>query len=626
MTSSVIASGRLNWLATFTPFLKWAPLVNGRTFRADLLAGLTGAVVVLPQGVAFATIAGMPPQYGLYASIVPTIIAALFGSSWHLVAGPSTTASLVLAASLAHFATPGTPYYVQLAMTLAIMTGLIELALGLARLGVIVNFISHSVVIGYTAGVGALIVATQASTFFGFHLPADHDFVPAVWDTISNLPLLSVPETIVAFATLGAGALSRKRFPRVPYMLPAIFVGGLVGAAVNFWSPGAVLVVGALPAQLPPLSAPSFDPHTWRILLPTALAVAISALNEVVSIGRALSMRSEQDLDINQEFVGQGLANIAAPFFSGYVVSGSFNRSALNYESGARTPMAAISAGVLLLGLVVFAAPLAAYLPKSAMAASLVMIGWGLIDRKSIANLWRMSRSERWIFIITIFTALFIHIQMSIFVGVALSLLVFLYKTSVPELRRRVPDPMNPNRKFTDVRPDLPECPQFHLLRLDGALYFGAVASFRDSMRKLEAEAPNCKQIAIVMTGVNFIDLAGAEALALEARKMRARGGGLYLIRLKERASEFLARGQYADMIGRENVFRSKTTALREVYRNLDYDVCRDCRLRVFVECARLGKQEPRGGDDQVERADAEEFRSAADSPTKPTTGNASRC
>ena len=600
MNFNFSASGRPSWLATVTPFLNWAPFVTARTFRADLLAGLTGAVVVLPQGVAFATIAGMPPQYGLYASIVPTIIAALFGSSWHLVAGPSTTASLVLAASLVHFAPPGTPEYVQLAMTLAIMTGIIELALGLARLGVIVNFISHSVVIGYTAGVGALIIATQSSTFFGFHLPSSHDFLPAIWQAFSNLPILSLPETTVAFATLGAGAFSRKRFPRVPYMLPAIVFGGLVGVAFNLWKPGSVLVVGALPAQLPPLSAPSFDPHTWRILLPTALAVAISALNEVVSIGRALATRSEQDLDINQEFVGQGLANITAPFFSGYVVSGSFNRSALNYESGARTPVAAMSAGAILLVLVVFAAPLAAYLPKSAMAASLIMIGWGLIDRRSIANIWRMSRAERWVFFITIFSALFIHIQMSIFVGVALSLLIFLYRTSVPELRRRVPDPMSANRKFTDVRPDLPECPQFHLLRLDGALYFGAVSTFRDSMRKVEAEAPNCNQIAIVMTGVNFIDLAGAEALALEARKLRARGGGLYLIRLKERASEFLSRGEYAEMIGRQNMFQSKTNALREVYRHLDYSICRECKLRVFIECARLGKQEPREDDDDV--------------------------
>ncbi|MCC2099765.1 MAG: SulP family inorganic anion transporter, partial [Hyphomicrobiales bacterium] len=446
-------------LANFLPFLRWAPLVNGRTTRADLLAGLTGAIVVLPQGVAFATIAGMPPQYGLYASIVPTIVAALFGSSWHLVAGPSTTASLVLAASLATFATPGTPDYVQLAMTLAIMTGLIELALGVFKLGVIVNFISHSVVIGYTAGVGMLIIATQSAKFFGLKVPSSHDFLFAVWQTVEALPTISLTETSVAFATLGAGVAARKFLPRIPYMLPALLVGGLVAAALNYWKPGSAAVVGALPSHLPPLSAPSFDPHTWRILLPTALAVAISALNEVVSIGRALATRTEQDLDINQEFVGQGLANIAAPFFSGYVVSGSFNRSALNYESGARTPLAAMSAGVILLGLLVFAAPLAAYLPKSAMAASLVMIGWGLIDRRSIANIWRMSRAERWVFFITIASALFIHIQMAIFVGVALSLLIFLYRTSVPELRRRVPDPMSASRKFTDVRPDLPECP-----------------------------------------------------------------------------------------------------------------------------------------------------------------------
>ncbi len=589
------------WIPALThalPFMKWAPLVNSRTVKADLLAGLTGAIVVLPQGVAFATIAGMPPEYGLYASIVPTIIAALFGSSWHLVAGPSTTASLVLAASLITFETPGTPQYVELAMTLAVMTGLIELALGVFKLGVIVNFISHSVVIGYTAGVGALIIANQAHNFFGIDIERTHDFVVAVYETIVAMPTISWVTTIVAFATLAAGILSRKLLPRVPYMLPAIFVGGIVAEGFNLWKPGSAAVVGALPNHLPPLSTPSFNLDEWRLLLPTAIAVAISALNEVVSIGRALAVRSEQDLDINQEFIGQGLANIIGPFFSGYVVSGSFNRSALNYESGARTPVAAISAGAILVVLLVFAAPLAAYLPKASMAASLVLIGWGLIDKKSIAHIWRMSRVERWVFIITIFTALFIHIQMSIFVGVALSLLVFLYRTSNPELRRRVPDPMSSNRKFTDVRPDLPECPQFHLLRLDGALYFGAVASFRDSMRKLEAEAPNCKQIAVVMTGVNFIDLAGAEALALEARKLRARGGGLYLIRLKERASEFLARGEYVDMIGRDNMFNSKTSALREIYRHLDYDICRQCKLRVFVECARLGKQEPREDDD----------------------------
>jgi len=334
----------LTRLINALPFRNW-PRANARTIRADLLAGLTGAIVVLPQGVAFATIAGMPPQYGLYASIVPTIIAALFGSSWHLVAGPSTTASLVLAASLSSFAQPGSVDYVKLAMTLAVMAGLIELALGLFKMGVIVNFISHSVVVGYTAGVGILIIATQLRNFFALNVESSHEFIIAVYDVIRTLPSLSVAATAVALATLGAGILSRRYMPRTPYMLPAIAIGGVTAAVINAASPGAAATVGALPAQLPPLSAPSFDPHVWRMLIPTALAVAISALNEVVSISRALAIRSEQHLDINQEFVGQGLANIIGSFFSGYVVSGSLNRSALNYGSGARTPLAAWSAG-----------------------------------------------------------------------------------------------------------------------------------------------------------------------------------------------------------------------------------------------------------------------------------------
>jgi len=570
-------------------FQSW-PRADARTIRADLLAGLTGAIVVMPQGVAFATIAGMPPQYGLYASIVPTIIAALFGSSWHLVAGPSTTASLVLAVSLSSFAPPGSVDYVQLAITLAIMVGLIELALGLFKMGVIVNFISHSVVVGYTAGVGILIIATQLKNCFGLDGETSHEFLIAIYEVARTLPTLSVATTAVALATLGAGILSRRYMPRIPYMLPAIAIGGVTAAAINAASPGAVATVGALPAHLPPLSAPSFDPHVWRLLIPTALAVAISALNEVVSISRALAIRSEQHLDINREFVGQGLANIIGSFFSGYVVSGSFNRSALNYESGARTPLAAASAGLMLVGLLLVAAPAAAYLPKAAMAASLVLIGWGLIDKRSIRHIWNASRSERWILVVTIFTALFVQIQIAILAGVALSLLAYLYRTSRPQLRPRVPDPATPKRKFTDVRPDLPECPQVRVLRLDGSLYFGAVSSFRESMRNLQKETPNCKQIAIVMSGANFIDLAGAEALALEARKIRARGGGLYLIRVKEPVMVFLKKGGYLKDFGDNRIFWSKTNALQEISRSVDRSICRTCDRRVFVECEQLVK------------------------------------
>lgn len=581
-------------LERFRPVRGWPP-ANARTIRADLLAGLTGAIVVLPQGVAFATIAGMPPQYGLYASIVPTIIAALFGSSWQLVAGPSTTASLVLATSLSAFAVPGSADYIQFAMTLAFMAGAIELALGLFRLGGIVNFISHSVVVGYTAGVGALIIATQLRNVFGLHVAPSHEFVLAIYDAAAAFPSVSLATTAVALSTLCAGMLTRRILPRVPYMLPAIAVGALVASAINHYDPGAAATVGALPATIPPLSAPSLDPQVWRLLIPTALAVAISSLNEVVSISKALAIRTEQHLDVNREFVGQGLANIIGAFFSGYVVSGSFNRSALNYESGARTPFAAFSSGVFLLVLLVIAAPAAAYLPTAAMAASLVLIGWGLIDRKSILHIWSSSRSERAILLVTIGTALFIHIQVAILAGVALSLLVYLYRTSRPRLRPRVPDPLTAKRKFSDVRLDLPECPQARILRLDGSLYFGAVSSFRTSMRDIENETPGAKHLAIIMTGVNFIDLAGAEALAMEARRLRSRGGGLYLVRVKEPVIDYLKKGGYLSEIGDERIFWSKTNALLQMFKTLDRSICGGCERRVFIECQELAQNEGKG-------------------------------
>ncbi len=590
MSDAALSAWRRINPETVFPFLGWRKLFSGVQMRADLMAGLTGALVVLPQGVAFASIAGMPPQYGLYASIVPTIIAALFGSSWHLVAGPSTTASLVLFAALTDFAQPGSQHYVELAITLGAMAGVIELSLGLFRLGGLVNFISHTVVVGYTAGVGILIMTTQLRNFFGLDIPKTSVFVDALRSTFVNLHHLSIMVTVVAAATLVGGVLSRRYIKRIPYMMPAILAGCVAGVIANAFMPGSVSTVGALPRSLPPLSAPSFSWDDWVMLTPTALAIAIAALNEVVSIGRALAIRSEQRLDVNQEFIGQGLANLIGSFFSGYVVSGSFNRSALNYESGAKSPMSAMFAGVLLAAVLVFAAPLAAYLPHAAMAASLELVGWSLIDQKSLKRIWASGWSERGVLMMTIGVALFIQVQAAILAGVALSLVMYLYRTSNPQLRPRVPDPNDDSRKFIDAGPGAPECPQFRLARLDGSIYFGAVNSFRDAIVAFERERPECKRYGVIMRGVNFIDLAGAEALAIEARRLKARGGALYIINIKERPLEFLERGAYVDEIGRDRVFLTKTKALSEIYKDFDYEICGRCELRVFRECSRYGR------------------------------------
>jgi SulP family sulfate permease len=576
-------------LRRFLPVLLWWPRVNRATLRQDLIAGLTGAIVVLPQGVAFATIAGMPPEYGLYAGMLPAVIAALFGSSWHLVSGPTTAASIVLFSVLSAHAEPGSAAYVQLALTLTFMVGAIELALGAARLGALVNFISHSVVIGFTAGAAILIATSQVKHFFGIAVPRGASFSETWGGLAARLHDVDPYVLLVSLTTLAIGIAVRRFLPRLPYMIAAMLGGSLVAALLKQFAGGAaagITTVGALPGSLPPLSMPSFDLATYKELATAALAVSLLALTEAVSIARALAVRSGQEIDGNQEFIGQGLSNLIGSFFSAYVATGSFNRSGLNYASGAQTPMASILASALLVAIVLLVAPLAAWLPNAAMAGVLFLVAWGLIDFHHIGQILRSGRAEVTILVATFGSTLFLNLEAAIMVGVVLSIGFYLSRTSRPKVVSRVPDPRNPRRKFSGD-PDLPECPQLKIVRIDGSLFFGAVSYVQETLRRMWSTTPGQKHLAVVATGINFVDLAGAEFLAREARLRRAQGGDLWLIRAKPQVEEELDAGGYLEEIGRDHMFASRGEAIAQVYRRLDPAICRSCTRRVFTECQR---------------------------------------
>jgi SulP family sulfate permease len=469
------------------------------------------------------------------------------------------------------------------------------------RLGAIVNFISHSVVIGFTAGAGILIAASQIKNFFGVAIPRGSSFVDTIEHFSLHLHDISWPTTAVALVTLVVGIVVRRFIPRLPYMIVAIVAGSIVAIPLNAFFNAHIEVVGALPSHLPPLSKPSFDLETWQHLAHTALAVTMFALTEALSISRALAVKSGQHIEPSQEFIGQGLSNIAGSFFSGYVATGSFNRSGANYDAGARTPLASIIAGFLLMGLVVFLAPLAVHLPNATMGGILFLVAWGLIDWHHIAQIIRTSKAETAVMIVTFASTLLLDLELAIFAGVMLSLALYLNRTANPEIVPVVPDRATAGRKFSRLRGDQKECPQLRIVRKDGSLFFGAVPSFLETLRGYEQTDPDLKHVAIVMTGVNFIDIAGAEAIIQMAKRFQDRGGGLYLVAPKARVLELLEKGGYLDEIGRANVFASKTMAVRTIYRRFDYDICRACGGDVFVECTRLGKQEPL--DDEIEAA-----------------------
>lgn len=580
-------------LALF-PFLAWLPFLTRRSLKADLLAGLTGAVMVLPQGVAFATIAGLPPEYGLYSAMVPTIVAALWGSSHHLVSGPTTAIAIVIFANLSAQAAPFSEPYIQLALNLTFLVGVLQLGMGLAKMGGMLNFVSHSVMSGFTTGAALLIATSQAGHFLGVHESGGGAFLAAWAGIIHRLPQTNLHAAVVALATFLTALAVRRINPRWPALLLAMVAGSLLAAGLGA-SEHHIALVGSLPGGLPPFSLPLLDFEGIRTLTPSAVAVAMLGLAEAASISRAMAQRSEQRIDPNQEFVGQGLSNLVGSFSSSFASSGSFTRSGLNLEAGAKTPLAAVAAALFLAAILALVAPLTAYLPMPAMAGAILLVAFNLIDATSIRHIWRAGASEAAVFGITFLATLFINLEFAIFGGVMLSLLLYLRRTSHPHFVVLAPAPVadeeggaSDRRTLIEVRDGMtPECPQLKILRLDGSIFFGAVNHIADELHKITAAFPEQCHLLIVGSGINFMDLSGCEMLFHERHSLVLSGRDLYLCSLKPEVAVTMARGPCGHP-HRNNIFPNKAEAIRNIVKRLDPVRCQRCRQRVFAECACL--------------------------------------
>ncbi|MEP6656411.1 MAG: SulP family inorganic anion transporter [Betaproteobacteria bacterium] len=548
------------------PFLAWRSRVNRQTLRADLVAGLISALMVLPQGVAFATLAGLPPAYGLYAAMLPAIVGALWGSSWHLVSGPTNATSLMVYASLSALAIPFSDDYVRLALTLNLMLGVTKLALGIARLGGLTNFVSQTVVVGFTAGAALLIIAAQLRNFLGLVLPASSSFAISIQNVATHLRETEPWAVAVGVTTLGFAMISQRLSRRLPHLLVGLLAGSLLGWWLNRSGLAHLATVGALPSALPSFSMPDMHPSTFRLLAPACLALTLIGLTEAISSSRAVALRSGQRLDANQEVIGQGLANVVGAFSSSYPSSGSFNRTGANYAAGAQTPLATVFSAFILVGVLVLVAPLAAYMPIAAMAGLLFLVAAGLIDIAAIRRIARTSRGEALVLAVTFVATLIVQLEFAIFVGVLASLLVYLKRTTHPRLTPIGPDPASVRRHLAPTDDGAPDArPSILMLRVDGSLFFGAVEHVGDALDAIRRAPGAPAHIVLIGSGMNFIDVAGAELLLQEARRARDAGSALYLCSLKPPVWELLDRGGYLDAFGRDRVFETREQALERI-------------------------------------------------------------
>ncbi len=570
----------------FFPFLKWWHEVTPGTLKADLMAGLTGAVIVLPQGVAFAMIAGLPPIYGLYTAMVTPIIAALFGSSKHLVSGPTTAISLVIFASVSQLAEPGSPEFIEYALAVTLLTGLIQFALGLARMGTLINFVSQVVVVGFTAGAAVLIMFSQLKHLLGLYVKSGRSLLLSLQLIADNIEKSNMYALALGTGTLLTAFLLKKFLPKVPNLLVALILSTIAAYFMGGESVG-LRLVGNVPNAVPGFHMPNLEYKSLASMLQTALAIAILGLMSAMAIARSIAQKSGQEINSNQEFIGQGLSNIVGGFFSCYVGAGSFTRSGVNYDAGAKTPLAAIFASIILLVILLFIAPLIAYLPIAGMAGVIMLVGYNLIDFHFMKTVRKASKRQMTVLLATLLATLFLELEYAVFFGVVTSLIFYLQQTSTPNVATMAPDPDHPTRQFTYLlRKDLKECPQLKIARIDGSIFFGSVGHISTEINKLSEQAgPHTKFLLIQANGVNFIDVAGCEWVLQEAKRWKEKGGGLYFTGLKRMAQDSLNRGGFKEQIGEDHFFFSKEEAITAIYKMVDKTVCAACHQLIFNEC-----------------------------------------
>ena len=407
------------------PFTRWLPeYKTPGTIRADLLAGLTGAVVVLPQGIAFAMLAGMPPQYGLYAAMVPCLIAALFGSSRLMVTGPANAISLTTMALIAPLAAPESAEYVGLVLTLSFLIGLIQITLGFSGVGKWVEKVPHSVIVGFTVGAAFLIINSQIGTITGFAIPRGISPHETLYELYLALQQNQWHPAVIGLvvATVLIIIIWRPLNRWFPGMLVAVIIGSLI-ALTPFKR------VSSIPGAMPAFSLPRLDMNTLNQLFGATLIMALLASTEAMAIARAMALKTKDRFNANQEFIGQGLANIAGAFFSAYPSSGSFNRTGVNLSAGAKTPLSAISAALFLVIILAFVGPLAKYLPYPVIGALLLVVAWNLIDPKEIRKEFQHGPKEWLPMVITFIGTITISLEWAILAGIFTSILTHhLYK------------------------------------------------------------------------------------------------------------------------------------------------------------------------------------------------------
>jgi SulP family sulfate permease len=540
--------------------IRWFPIVDGlrnyrqSDLRGDLIAGLTTAVMLIPQGMAYAMLAGLPPIVGLYASTIPLVVYALLGTSRQLAVGPVAMVSLMTAAAVGAQTEPGSAQYIEYAVLLALMVGGVQWLMGVARLGFLANFLSHPVISGFTSAAALIIGLSQLKHLVGVDIPRSphvHEILLAAITRIAEIEPLTLAIGVASIALL---LLLQRLSPLVPRALAVVVASSLLVWGLGLDQRG-VAIVGDVPAGLPAASFPTWSLGVIGSLFPSALAISLVAFMESVSVAKALANRYQYEIDANRELAGLGLANVVGSFFGAYTVTGGFSRTAVNAQAGARTPLASIITAAFVAVTLIFFTPLFYYLPKAVLAAIVMTAVFGLIDVREVIHLFRVNRVDLALLVLTFAVTLITGIEAGILAGVVASLVWVVVRTTRPHVAVLGRLPNRTTYRNILRHPEAETIPGIIVLRIDAQLYYGNSSFLKETVNKLMgASDVSVRAVVLDATSVNNVDSSADRALHALIGELSRREVGFFLAGVKGPVSDALRRSGFLHELGDHHV------------------------------------------------------------------------
>ena len=560
-------------LAKYLPILVWGRTYNRSTLSNDLLAAVIVTIMLTPQSLAYALLAGLPPQMGLYASMLPIILYAIFGTSRALAVGPVAVISLLTAAAIGRIAVPGSAEYILAAITLAFLSGLILLALGLFRLGFLANFLSHPVIAGFITATGIIIAASQLKHIFGIAAHG-HTLPDLVSSLVHNLSQANVITTLIGVLTIGFLLWTRNGLLS---LLIGLGVAGRIAGVIAKTGPVAAIitttlivwwldlnalgvqVVGDIPRGLPPLTLPSFSIDMWGTIIGAAILISVIGFVESVSVAHTLAAKKRQRIDPDQELIGLGAANLAASFTGGFPVTGGFSRSIVNYDAGSNTPASGAYTAIGLAGVSLFLTPLIYNLPKATLAATIIVAVLSLVNFSVLKKSWYYSKADFAAVAATMCITLLMGVELGITAGVSISILIHLYRTSRPHMA--VVGQVPKTEHYRNVlRHDVLTSPAILTIRVDESLYFANARFLEDRIYQEVAKQPELQHVVLMCSAVNIIDMSALESLEAINVRLKATGVTFHFSEVKGPVMDRLNKTGFLDILSGE-VFLSQHQA-----------------------------------------------------------------